>query len=80
MLKNPDGSLTENAAIVFGSFLTGNNYSDQTQLMLRNTSRFTTSFLHDKLHVNGDFTYAYTSSVETRFIHRCPTAKRLVKR
>ncbi|HEY9256452.1 TonB-dependent receptor plug domain-containing protein, partial [Chitinophaga sp.] len=36
MMKNPDGSLTENAAIVFGSFLTGNNYSDQTQLLLRN--------------------------------------------
>lgn len=75
MLKNPDGSLTENAAIVFGSFLTGNNYSDQTQLLLRNTSRFTTSFLHDKLHVNGDFTYAYTSSVETRLYTPVPYSK-----
>lgn len=76
MLKNPDGSLTENASIVFGSFLTGNNYSDQTQLLLRNTSRFTTSFLHDRLHVNGDFTYAYTSSVETRLYTPVPYSKK----
>ncbi|CAL1520132.1 TonB-dependent receptor [Chitinophaga sp. MM2321] len=75
MMKNPDGSLTENAAIVFGSFLTGNNYSDQTQQLLRNTSRFSTSFLDNRLHINGDFTYASTSSIETRLYTPVPYSK-----
>ncbi|PUZ28687.1 SusC/RagA family protein [Chitinophaga parva] len=75
MLKNPDGSITENGSIVFGSFVTGNNYSDQTQLLLRNTSRVTTSFLHDHLHVNGDFTYAFTSNLETRLYTPVPYEK-----
>ncbi|MCW3467591.1 SusC/RagA family TonB-linked outer membrane protein [Chitinophaga nivalis] len=75
MLKNPDGTLTENASIVFGSFISGNNYSDQTQLMLRNTSRFTTSFLDNRLHINGDFTYAHTSGVETRLYTPVPYSK-----
>lgn len=66
MLKNPDGTLTENASIVFGSFISGNNHSDLNRLQVRNTSRFTASFLKDKLRISGDYTFRRLMEVETR--------------
>jgi TonB-linked SusC/RagA family outer membrane protein len=61
MLYNPDGTLTENASIVFGSFISGNNYSDEMKKQTRNTTRLQSSFLEDKLKINGDFTFDKTS-------------------
>jgi TonB-linked SusC/RagA family outer membrane protein len=61
MLRNPDGTLTENASIVFGSFISGNNYSDEAKKQTRNTTRLQSSFLEDKLKINGDFTFDKTS-------------------
>jgi len=75
MLKNPDGTLTENAAIVFGSFISGNNYSDLTSSQIRNTSRFTATFLQNKLHVNGDFTFSRLASLENRLYTPVPYSK-----
>ncbi|RFS20144.1 TonB-dependent receptor [Chitinophaga silvatica] len=75
MLRNEDGTLTENAAIVFGSFISGNNYSDLNETLIRNTSRFTTSFFQNKLHLNGDFTFAYTNSVDQRLYTPVPYSK-----
>ncbi|MFY0252550.1 hypothetical protein ACDQ55_01215 [Chitinophaga sp. 30R24] len=75
MLKNPDGTLTENAAIVFGSFISDNNYSNINEQLIRNTSCFYATFLKNKLHVNGDFTFAYTDSVESRLYTPVPYSK-----
>ena len=75
MLKNPDGTLTENASIVYGSFLSGNNYSDSNGSQIRNTSRFAASFLRNKLHVNGDLTFSNTTSIENRLYSPVPYSK-----
>lgn len=72
MLRNPDGTLTENASIVFGSFISGNNHSDLSRLQIRNTSRFTASFLQNKLRVSGDFTFRTLSDTETRLYTPVP--------
>lgn len=61
MLRNPDGTLTDNASIVFGSFISGNNLMNESNRQTRNTSRVFTSFLNNKLRVNGDFTFDKTS-------------------
>jgi TonB-linked SusC/RagA family outer membrane protein len=61
MLYNPDGTLTENASIVFGSFISGNNQSDEAKKQTRNTTRVLSSFLNDKLKINGDFTFDKTT-------------------
>ncbi|HVS94880.1 MAG TPA: TonB-dependent receptor [Puia sp.] len=66
MLFNPDGSLTQNAAITMGSFVSGNNYSNQTTNAISNTSAFTAKFLKDRLRVHGDLTLGYTSFLENR--------------
>lgn len=76
MLRNPDGTLTENAAIVFGSFISGNNHSDLTRLQIRNTSRFTASFFKDKLRVSGDYTFRRLMEVETRLYTPVPYSKK----
>jgi TonB-linked SusC/RagA family outer membrane protein len=76
MLKNPDGTLTQNASIVFGSFISGNNYSKLNTQQLRNTSRFTASFLHNKLHVNGDLTISRLTSIEDRLYTPVPYSKK----
>lgn len=75
MLKNPDGTLTENAAIVFGSFISGNNYSDLLRLQIRNTSRFKATFLDNKLRVSGDYTFRRLNDVETRLYTPVPYSK-----
>jgi len=76
MLQNPDGTITENGAIVFGSFLSGNNHSDLNQVQIRNTSRFVASFLDKKLRVSGDFTFQRTNDVETRLYTPVPYSKK----
>lgn len=60
MLRNPDGTLTNNASIVFGSFISGNNQMDESRKQTRNTTRFFTKFLDDKLTINGDLTFDKT--------------------
>jgi len=72
MLFNPDGSLTQNAAITMGSFVSGNNYSNQTTNFLSNTAAFNAKFLKDHLRVHGDLTLAYTSYLETRLFTPVP--------
>lgn len=76
MLRNPDGTLTENAAIVFGSFISGNNYSDQTKTQVRNMSRFTAKFFNNKLRFSGDFTFGQINDVETRLYTPVPYSKK----
>lgn len=75
MLKNPDGTLTENASIVFGSFLSGNNHSDLNRQQIRNTSRFTASFLNNQLRVYGDFTFRRLNDTEIRLYTPVPYSK-----
>ncbi len=64
MLKNPDGTLTQNAAIVFGSFISGNNYQDYLQQDFTNTCRFSAK-MHRNLNIKGDFTFRYTPNQQT---------------
>jgi len=66
MLYNPDGSLTRNAAITLGGFVTGNNYSDQITNKISNSSSFDANFLDNHLHFHGDLTLGYTTYLETR--------------
>lgn len=75
MLRNPDGTLTENASIVFGSFVSGNNYSKLNTNQIRNTSRFTAALLQNKLHINGDFTFSRLTSIEDRLYTPVPYSK-----
>lgn len=75
MLKNPDGTLTQNASIVFGSFISGNNYSDLNRQQIRNTSRFTANFLNNKLHVYGDLTFRRLNDTEIRLYTPVPYSK-----
>ena len=76
MLKNPDGTLTENASIVFGSFISGNNYSDLSRIQIRNTSRFSASFLDNKLRISGDYTFRRLDELETRLYTPVPYSKK----
>ncbi len=76
MLRNPDGTLTENAAIVFGSFISGNNHSDLNRIQIRNTSRFAADFFKNKLRVYGDFTFQNLSDRETRLYTPVPYSKK----
>ncbi|KAA2238390.1 TonB-dependent receptor [Chitinophaga agrisoli] len=76
MLRNPDGTLTENASIVFGSFISGNNQSELSRVQIRNTSRFTATFFKNKVHVNGDLTFWRLNDVETRIYTPVPYSKK----
>lgn len=75
MLRNPDGTLTENAAIVFGSFISGNNHSDLIRLQIRNTSRFNATFFDKKLRISGDYTFRKLTDTETRLYTPVPYSK-----
>jgi len=72
MLRNPDGTLTENASIVFGSFLSGNNHWDESRRQTRNTTRLFTNFFDNKLKINGDFTFDKTFYNRTRLYTPVP--------
>lgn len=72
MLKNPDGTLTQNASIVFGSFVSGNNHSDLNRQQVRNTSRFSTSFLKNRLRISGDLTFMKVNETENRLYTPIP--------
>lgn len=63
---NPDGSLTFSAAYTVGDFIYGKNGLDTNNRVLRNTTGFTTSFLENKLHVRGDFTFRNTDYGQTQ--------------
>lgn len=76
MLRNPDGTLTENASIVFGSFISGNNQSEQNKLQIRNTSRFTASLFNNKIKLNGDYTFWKLNDVEQRLYTPVPYSKK----
>ncbi len=76
MLRNPDGTLTENASIVFGSFISGNNQSELNRIQVRNTSRFTASLFKNQVRVNGDFTFWRLNDVETRIYTPVPYSKK----
>ena len=75
MLRNPDGTLTQNASIVFGSFISGNNQSELNRIQVRNTSRFRASLFRNKVHLNGDFTFWKLNDVETRIYTPVPYSK-----
>ncbi|MDM1530881.1 TonB-dependent receptor [Myroides odoratimimus] len=66
MMFNPDGTLTHNAAIVFGSFVSGGNYSDTNRQQLRNTTSFVADVIKDDLKLYGDFTFRNLNEVETK--------------
>lgn len=76
MLRNPDGTLTENASIVFGSFISGNNQSEQSKIQIRNTSRFTASLFNNKVRLNGDYTFWKLNDLETRLYTPVPYSKK----
>ena len=63
---NPDGSLTFSAAYTVGDFIYGKNGLDTNNRVLRNTTGFTASFLGNKLHVRGDFTFRNTDYGQTQ--------------
>lgn len=63
---NPDGSLTFASAYSVGDFIYGKNGIDTNNKVLRNTTSFTTSFLDNKLHVRGDFTFRNTDNGQTQ--------------
>ena len=63
---NPDGSLTFSAAYTIGDFIYGKNGLDTNNRVLRNTTGFTASFLENKLHVRGDFTFRNTDYGQTQ--------------
>ncbi|MRG44793.1 SusC/RagA family TonB-linked outer membrane protein [Chitinophaga sp. SYP-B3965] len=76
MLRNPDGTLTENASIVFGSFISGNNQSEQNKIQIRNTSRFTASLFNNKIRLNGDYTFWKLNDVEGKLYTPVPYSKK----
>ena len=63
---NPDGSLTFSAAYSVGDFIYGKNGIDTYNKVLKNTTGFTASFLENKLHVRGDFTFRNTDEGQTQ--------------
>lgn len=63
---NPDGSYTKSASYSIGAFNEGNNYQDKNNKLLKNTVSFSTNFLDNRLHVNGDFTFRYKAYENTR--------------
>ena len=63
---NPDGSLSFSAAYTVGDFIYGKNGIDTNNKVLKNTTGFTASFLENKLHVRGDFTFRNTDKAETQ--------------
>ncbi len=62
---NPDGSLTMSAAYTIGDFIYGKNGIDTKNNVLKNTIGFTVSFLDNKLHIKGDFTFRNTNEKMT---------------
>ncbi|WP_459188271.1 SusC/RagA family TonB-linked outer membrane protein [Parabacteroides sp. APC149_11_2_Y6] len=63
---NPDGSLSFSAAYSVGDFIYGKNGIDTNNKVLKNTTGFTASFLENKLHVRGDFTFRNTDNAQTQ--------------
>ncbi len=65
-IYNPDGTFTQSAAYTLGDFIYGKNGIDTNNRVLRNTTSFTASFLENKLHVRGDFTFRNTDEGQTQ--------------
>ncbi len=65
-IYNPDGTLTHSAAYTIGDFIYGKNGIDTRNRVLRNTTGFTASFLDNKMHVRGDFTFRNTDNSQTQ--------------
>ena len=65
-IYNPDGTFTHSAAYTIGDFIYGKNGIDSKNRILRNTTSFTTSFLENKLHVRGDFTFRNLDRSQTQ--------------
>lgn len=63
---NPDGSLTFSAAYSIGDFIYGKNGIDTNNRILKNTTSFTASFLDNKAHLKGDFTFRNTDNEQTQ--------------
>ncbi len=63
---NPDGSLSFSAAYSVGDFIYGKNGIDTNNRILKNTTGFTASFLENKAHVKGDFTFRNTDNSQTQ--------------
>ncbi len=65
-IYNPDGTFTHSAAFTLGDFIYGKNGVDTNKRVLRNTTGFTASFLNNKLHIKGDFTFRNTDQSKTQ--------------
>lgn len=65
-IYNPDGTFTHSAAYTIGDFIYGKNGIDTRNRVLRNTTGFTASFLDNKMHVRGDFTFRNTDKSQTQ--------------
>ncbi len=63
---NPDGTLTYSAAYTVGDFIYEKNGIDTDDRVLSNTIGMTASFLDNRLHVKGDFTFRNTDNMQTQ--------------
>lgn len=77
LIYNPDGTFTHSAAYTLGDFIYGKNGIDTNNKVLRNTTSFIASFLDNKLHVRGDFTFRNTDEGQTQ--RRVPVPYSTVK-
>ncbi|TCC94260.1 TonB-dependent receptor [Pedobacter frigiditerrae] len=62
VMFNPDGSLSMSAAYGPGDYFYGKSGSDTKRQVFRNTTSLSSSFLKNKLSVNGDFTFRITNN------------------
>ncbi|HTI94459.1 MAG TPA: SusC/RagA family TonB-linked outer membrane protein [Puia sp.] len=66
VMKNPDGTLTQNAAVSVGDLYLGKSFSKSKQVFIRNTLAFTATVIPNRLVLNGDFSYLNTNTVDNR--------------
>lgn len=65
-MLNPDGTITEMGARGIGDLYYGKNKAEQNSGIIRNTIAFSTNFLDDKLHINGDYSFTNTTTTKNR--------------
>lgn len=72
---NPDGTLTYSGVYGLGDLLYGKSGITTNNAMFKETASFNARFLHDKLRVNGDFTYKKVLNETTKKQVRSPYAR-----
>jgi TonB-linked SusC/RagA family outer membrane protein len=67
VMNNPDGTYSNNGVYVGASFLEGNSRSEQTNMLIRNTSGLVATPFGDLLTLKADFTLSNNSSNDERY-------------